>query len=338
MKKENFGIAHGKQVAEYTITNGRMSVKLLDYGATIRAIELRLIDGTIRDVVLGYQTVDEYISHSGYLGATIGRVANRIGRAQYELNGKIYKLNNNDGENTLHGGLSGFNDKVWKLVDCGEDFIVFSYSSTDGEEGFGGNLTTLVKYTVTKENSLKIEYQAECDQDTPISLTNHAYFNLNGDDGKNIFDTFLQINADKITPVNLELIPDGKYMNIEHTVYDFKNGKKIGNYFNSEDLYLKKFGCYDVNFMVNGKGFRHVATAKDGGIEMQVFSDAIGVQLYTETFLEGRKGKRGRYNKGCAFCLETQNVPNAVNCPEYPSCILKKGQKFNSTTEYLFKF
>ncbi|MBQ8426807.1 MAG: galactose mutarotase [Clostridia bacterium] len=338
MKKMKFGSVNGKNVTQYTISNGKMTVEIINYGATVRSIKLNMSDGTIRDVVAGYNTVEEYKTQSGYLGATVGRVANRIGGANYTLNGKVFTLNKNDGENTLHGGLSGFNDKVWEILDYGEDFVSFKYLSVDGEEGFGGNLTVTVRYTVTKENSLKIEYSAICDADTPISLTNHSYFNLNGEGGKNIFDTYLQIDADRITLVDDHLIPSGKCLEVGGTAYDFRNERKIGDYFNSDDLYLKKFGCYDTNFMLNGNGYRKIATAKDGGVEMQVFSDAVGVQLYTETFLEGRKGKCCVYKKGSAFCLETQNVPNAVNCKEFPSCILKKGEEYSTTTEYVFKF
>lgn len=338
MRIEDFGLVRGQKVLEYTIGNERMSVGLIDYGARIRFINLKLADGTTKDVVLGYNTIEEYSTQNGHLGATVGRVANRIGGAKYTLNGKVFTLNKNNGENTLHGGLSGFGDKVWQTVDYGENFVTFKYLSVDGEEGFGGNLTTTVKYIVTENNSLKIEYSATSDADTPVSFTNHAYFNLNGENGKNVFDTELQIFADCITPVNEQLIPDGRYMAVENTVYDFTKGKKIGDYFDSNDEFLKKFGCYDVNYVPNGNGYRHIATAKDGGIEMLVYSDAVGVQLYTETFLEGRKGKTCVYEKGCAFCLETQHIPNAVNCAEYPSCILKKGEEYKTTTEYLFKF
>ncbi len=338
MQKREFGFFNGQKVTEYIIGNGKMQVSILDFGATIRSINLQLSNGTWRDVVLGYNTIDEYASQNGYLGATIGRVANRIGGAKYTLNGKVFKLYKNNGENTLHGGKSGFSHKVWQTLDCGEDFVALKYYSADGEEGFGGNMEVIVKYTVTEKNSLKIEYTAVCDEDSPVSLTNHAYFNLNGEDSINVFDTMLTIDADTITPVNDNLITDGRYMSVKGTVYDFNTAKKIGDYFNSKDQYLKKFGCYDVNFMPNGKGFRQIATAIDGGVEMQVFSDAVGVQLYTETFLEGRKGKHSVYKKGWAFCLETQNVPNAVNCKEYPTCIIKKGQEYKTATEYLFKF
>lgn len=335
---KNFGIINGQKITEYQIGNDKVQVSLIDYGATIRSIILKMPDGTFRDVILGYNTIEEYAKQNGYLGATIGRVANRIGGAKYQLNGKTFTLSKNDGENTLHGGKEGFGHKVWQAIDFDENFVIFKYFSADGEQGFGGNLTVTVKYTVTEQNSLKIEYSAVCDADTPISLTNHAYFNLSGEDGKNIFDTILRINADQITPVNASLIPNGSYMSVRNTVYDFSNGKKIGDYFNSQDENLKKFGCYDINYVLNGKGYREIATAKDDGVEMQVFSDAVGVQLYTETFLEGRKGKKSVYKKGWAFCLETQNVPNAVNCKEYPSCIIKKDQEYKTTTEYLFKF
>ena len=224
------------------------------------------------------------------------------------------------------------------MIDYGENFITFKYLSVDGEEGFGGNLSITIKYTITENNSLKMEYRATSDADTPISVTNHAYFNLNGENGKNVFDTQLQIYADYITPLNDERITDGRYMSVVGTVYDFTKGKKIGDYYNSDDEYLKKFGGYDINYMPNGKGYRLIASAKDGGIELQVYSDAVGVQFFTENSLDDRKGKSCTYKKGAGFCLETQNVPNAVNCKEYPSCILKKGEEYKTTTEYMFKF
>ena len=340
MKKENFGSIYGRQVTQYTLTNGRITAEIIDYGASLRSLKLKLKDGSVKDVVLGYNTVEEYATHSGYLGATVGRVANRIGGSRYTLNGKEYRLNNNDGENTLHGGVSGFNDKVWEAVEVSDHSVTFKYFSKNGEEGFNGNLETFVKYTVTEKNSIKIEYRAVSDEDTPVSLTNHSYFNLDGECGESVFNTELTIYADKITAVDENLITDGTFMPVKDSVYDFTKGKKIGDYFNSSDKFMKKFGCYDVCYVLNGNGYRKIATAKNenSGIEMEVYSDMVGVQLYTETFLDGRKGKSGTYKKGSAFCLETQHLPNAINCKEYPSCVLKKGEEYVSTTEYLFKF
>ena len=339
MEKKGFGCFNGKQVHEYTIKNGNVCAKIIDFGARIRAVELLRKDGSILDVVLGYNTVEEYANYNGYLGATVGRVANRIANAKFTLNGKEYNLTKNNGENCLHGGTIGFDKKIWELGEFTENSVTLKTFSPDGENGFPANMNVSVTFTITDNQSLKIEYRAVADADTLASFTNHAYFNLNGESGQNIFDTELCINADKITPVNEKLIPDGRYLDVKGTIYDFTKGKKIGNYFESDDEYLKKFHCYDVNYALNGSGYRKIAVAKSdvSGIEMQVYSDACGVQLYTETFLEGRKGKTVEHGKGSAFCLETQFYPNAINCTEYPSCVLEKGKQFYSATEYQFK-
>ncbi len=339
MKKELFGSVHGQNVYQYTLENKNMSVEIISYGARIKSAFIKK-DNAVYDVVLGYNTIEEYATQNGHLGATVGRVANRIEGGRYTLNGKEYTLFKNNGENTLHGGKSGFSDKVWKEVEVDNQSITLGYFSPDGEEGFGGAVSVEVKFSLTDDNSLKIEYSAKSDSDTPLNLTNHAYFNLDGECGDSVFETQMQIFADKITAVRDDLIPNGEFMQVKGTIYDFTSPKMIGDYLNSDDEYLKKFGCFDANYVVNGTGYRKVAIAKSlkSGIEMETFSDMDGVQFYTETFLEGRKGKSGVYKKGAGFCLETQFFPNAVNCKSFPSCILKKGEKFSSTTEYKFKF
>ncbi len=339
MEKKGFGRINEKDVYEYTIQNGNVKAKILNFGARIRSIELLRKDGSTLDVVLGYNTIEEYANYNGCLGATVGRVANRIGGSRFTLNGKEYNLTKNNGENCLHGGTLGFDKKLWELETFSDNSVTLKTFSPDGENGFPANMNVYVTFTVTDNQSLKIEYSAIADGDTPASFTNHAYFNLNGENGSNIFDTKLFIDADKITPVNEKLIPDGKYLDVKGTVYDFTTSKEIGNYFESNDENLKKFGCYDVNYALNGSGYRKIAVAKSdlSGIEMSVYTDMCGVQLYTEKFLDGRKGKTAVHKKGSAFCLETQYYPNAVNCVEYPSCILKKGKEYKSITEYEFK-
>lgn len=339
MKKEIFGEINGEKVHKYTITNGRIWADLIDYGARLQSLKLRCFDGTVKDVVLGFNTIEEYVQDNGYLGATVGRVANRIGKGRFVLNGKEYKLPMNDGENCLHGGVSGFDSKIWGAT-ATENSVSFNYVSADGEEGFPAELKVSVTYTVTDCDELKIEYYAISDGDTIVSLTNHGYFNLNGEGGEKVFTTKLFIDADSVISVDSDLIADGTFKNIKGTVYDFTTMKEIGDYTESKDAVLSKFGCYDVCYALNGKGYRKIAGAKseESGITMEVFSDMEGVQLYTEAILNGRKGKNCIYGKGSAFCLETQHFPNAINCPDFPSPILKMGDKYQSVTTYKFKF
>ncbi len=331
-----FGYKDGNKIEKFTLDNGRVKLEVLTYGATISTFGIYNKKGEFTDVVLGYDNIQDYVSNGGYLGAIIGRVSNRIGGACFFLNGGKYYVNKNENNNTLHGGVSGFNDKLWTPRIDGEK-LYLTYLSADGEEGFPGNLSITVAYSLTENNSVKIEYFAESDKDTVIGFTNHAYFNLNGQGDGNVLDTLIKIDADKITLVDEKLICDGRFLDVDDTPFNFNSYKKIGEDIEKDNDTLKICGGYDVNYVLNGVGFRKVAEAysEKSKIKLNVLTDQPGIQFYSGNFLSGAKGKGGSiYNKRAGFCLETQNFPNAVNLANFPSPVLKAWEKYHSVTEY----
>ena len=337
---KEFGNANGTPVQMYTLKNGKLEADILTYGGTIRAIRVPDKNGNVTDVVLGYDTIEEYMKNAGYLGAIIGRVGNRIENGSFVLNGKEYNIGKNCGTDTLHGGFHGFNEKVWKANPINDYTLEVSCFSPDGEEGFPANLNVSVVYTLT-EKGLRLDYAAEADDDTVTNLTNHVYFNLSGEGNGTILNTVLTLDADEITPTDENLITHGEFMKIKNTPFDFNEPKEIARDIEADDKILKDCGGYDINYVLNGSGLRKFATAESPltGIKLNAYTDRPGVQLYVGNFLDGTKGKKGHiYGKREGFCLETQNFPNAVNCKQYPSSVLKKGEIFKSTTVYEFEF
>ncbi len=332
MEKRLFGVLDcGKKVYAYTLKNEKISLTVLDYGATIQSLTFE-----DRDVVLGYDTLEGYVNNDGYLGAVVGRVANRISGSSFKLNGKKYSLYANDGKNSLHGGKIGFDKVVWAVADIYSNSITFQYLSPDKEEGYPGNLLVKVKYYV-KENGVGIEYGATCDEDTVINLSNHTYFNLY-DEGL-AEDQFLTLYADKFTPVGNGLIPTGDIVPVRNTPFDFTLIKRIGKDIEENDAQLKIAGGYDHNFVINGEGFRKFAevSSPKSGIKMLGYTDQPGVQFYTANFLTERVGKRGKkMTRRGGFCLETQNFPDAINKPQFPSSVLKAGDFYHTVTEFEF--
>lgn len=338
MKQEIFGQIDGKNVIRYTLTNGRIIAKILNFGGTVQSLLVPDKNGNYIDVVLGYDDIESYRKNSGYLGAVIGRVCNRTEKGRFILNGKEYNVGINNGENSLHGGVSGFDDKIWDAEVVGET-LKLQYVSPDGEEGYPAMLKTTVVYSI-EDDGLKIDYSAVADGDTVVSLTNHTYFNLDGEGNGDILGTTLFIDADSVTPVNDKLIPNGEFMSVEKTPHDFRVPKTIGRDIDSESTQLSVAGGYDTNFVLNGSGFRKIASAKavNSGIRMDVYTDRVGVQFYSGNFLSDVTGKGGnKYKKRYGFCLETQGFPNAINCPSYPSPVLKKGELYHTVTKYSFK-
>ncbi len=338
MQVKEFGILDGKKVQLYTLSNDYITLEIMTYGGTIRSIIVPDKDGNKVDVALGYDTVEEYAKNSGYIGALIGRVGNRIGNGEFTVNGIKYQVNKNEDSGSLHGGIKGYDKKVWEAKVDGEKLIL-STSALDGEEGYPGNMQITVVYSLT-EKGLKIEYTATADKDTPINLTNHAYFNLSGQGNGDILDTVMQISADYITPVDEGLITDGTLMAVKDTPFDFNAPKVVGKEIDSDHIQMKYCGGYDINYACKGEGYRKIAVAKSErtGISMSVYTDQLGVQFYSGNFLDGVKGKNGSvYNKRNGFCLETQNYPNAINCPKYPNSILKVGEVYHTITEYIFE-
>lgn len=313
-----------------------MSVEIINYGARIHHIFIPDVNGVLRDVVIGFDNIEEYIGSENYFNAVIGRVANRIGGAAFELNGKKYQLFKNDGENCLHGGRVGFDSVFWKASVEG-DALKLTHFSRNMEEGFPGNLSVVVRYALEDDGSLRISYKAVSDEDTPCSLTNHAYFNLSGDFSKTVLSECLRIKSDAVTAVDAALIPTGEITPVKNTALDFNAMKEIGEEIEDDNEFLKIAGGYDFNYILKERGNSYAAKAFDPKtcIAMEVFTDMPCMQFYSGNFLNGQKG-RAVFGKNCAFCLETQLYPNACNVPSFPSAILKKGEVFSSETRYKF--
>ena len=342
IEKASFGrLAGGEEAHLYTLTNQHgMTLVVSDYGCRI----VRLLgpdrDGKPADVVLGHRTLEEYLG-GNYQGTFVGRYANRIGGAKFSLGDRTYELTRNDGENTLHGGPLGFHQKLYaaELTNGEEPSITFTGESPDMEEGYPGNLSIQVKYTLTNDNELVIDYRAETDKETVFNPTNHAFFNLTGDPQQEVLDTVLQIHAQRVTRVGSDLIPDGTFQDVEDTPLDFTQPKTIGRDIEGNDPIVQQVGGFDHNYCVDGEGFRLFAKAVEpaSGRVMEVFSDLPGVQLYTFNSVDGLIGKDGKPMKPhTAFCLETQFYPDSPNHDSFPFDTLKPGEPFTSRTVYRF--
>ncbi len=336
VSKNLFGtMPDGTEVFCWTLINEKgFTAKVLDYGATVQSIIIPDKNGNPVDVVLGYDTLEGYISGDCYIGATIGRFANRIKEGCFELNGEKYQLCINNGKNHLHGGKIGFDRCIWSGRQVGEK-VAFSRTSPDGEEGYPGNLDVNVVFG-WENDSFVIEYEAETDRDTILNLTNHSYFNLNGAGSGKVDEHILQINAERFTVCDETAAPTGELASVEGTAMDFRNPKTIGKDAYNDEPCVKVPGGYDSNFVINGHPFA-IATGDKTGITLAADTDQPGVQLYTANALTEQKGKGGAdYGFRSAFCLETQHYPDCINHPEWPSPILRKGEKFKSFTKYTF--
>lgn len=344
--KEPFGkTAAGEAIELYTLTNAKgMKVRIMNYGGTIVSMEVPDRDGKMGDVSLGFDTADGYLGEHPNFGTLIGRYGNRIGKAQFTLDGKTYKLAVNNGENHLHGGLVGYGRKIWatKAVDDAPDATIeLKYTSADGEENYPGKLDVTVQYILTADNALEIHYTATTDKKTVVNLTNHAYFNLSGED--TILDHEVQINASKFTPVDKGLIPTGQLQDVKGTPFDFTKPTKIGDRINDTKDKQIEYGLgYDHNWVLDrtGDGMFLAATvtsAKSGRV-MEVRTMEPGLQFYTGNFLNGSvKGKGGKaYPKRAGFCMETQHYPDSPNKPQFPSTVLEPGKTYHTATSYRF--
>jgi aldose 1-epimerase len=345
IKKQPFGqTKNGEPVELYTLTNKNgVETSITNYGGRVVTLKVPDRAGKFADVVLGFDTLDSYLGKSPYFGALIGRYGNRIGKAEFTLDGKEYKLAANDGANSLHGGLVGFDKVVWKGEEgVGEEpSLKLTYLSKDGEEGYPGNLSVTVVYALTDKNELKIDYTAGTDKDTVLNLTNHSYFNLAGEGVGDILGHEIMINADRFTPIDSGLIPTGELKPVKGTPFDLTKPVPIGAHINDKDQQIQFGKGYDHNFVLNGGGglalAARVVEPKSGRV-MEVLTTQPGVQFYTGNFLDGSiKGKGGKaYPYRSAFCLETQHFPDSPNKPDFPSVVLKPGEKFESTTVYRF--
>lgn len=336
--REEFGkTINGEKVFVYKIINDRGAyVSILNYGCIVQKLCVRDKKHNLIDVVLGYDTVEEYEKNNFYFGAVIGRNSNRISDSNFIMNDNKYDLEANDGANNLHGGPKGFNTKVWD-AQIKDDKLILGRISSDGEEGFPGNLNVKVTYRFTDNNELIIDYYAQSDKNTLCNLTNHSYFNLNGIG--NILDHTLELKSDKFTENNRCCIPTGKINSVIDTPMDFRIAKKIGLDINSDYSQIKYFGGYDNNFILNDN-FYNVATLYSDitKISMKLYTTEPCVQLYTGNSIKEHKGKGDCvYNKYSGLCLETQNYPNGINIDSFPSSILYKNRYYKSQTIYSFE-
>ena len=331
----------GEAVLRYTITNQHgASASILNYGATWQNMLVPNRKGDLVDVVLGYDTIEDYQKNYMYLGSTVGRVANRIKNARFTLGGVEYTLAANNGTSCLHGGIVGFDKKIWQAQIDG-DAVFFSLTSPDGEEGFPGALSIVVIFSLDEENALSIQYMLNSDQDTIQNMTNHAYFNLAGQQST-VLDQTLQISASRSTRIDKDVLPTGEIVPVRGTPLDFTKSKPIGRDIKAKGELVDVIGGYDHNFVIDHKinGVEKVATAVDpvGGIAMDVYTDQPGVQLFTPPDFSYMTGKGGvKYGVYPAFCLETQHFADALNHPHFPSIVLQAGEVFSSETIYRFR-
>jgi aldose 1-epimerase len=336
--KKPFGnMPDGKAVDMYVLKDGDIEAHIITYGATVVALSTPDRNHHSSGIVLGFDTLDGYLGKEPYFGAIVGRYANRIAKGKFVLDGKTYTLPQNDGQNTLHGGLVGFDKVVWTGKPLA-DGVEFTYVSKDADQGFPGNLRATVRYTL-KNNVLRIEYTATTDKDTVINLTNHAYFNLSG--APDILGHELKLNASRFTPVDETLIPTGDLAGVQGTPFDFRQATAVGKRINVADEQLRRGKGYDHNWVLdNGGKLAEAAEVFDAtsGRVLQVWTDQPGVQFYSGNFLDGTiKGKQGKvYGHRSGLCLETQHFPDSPNHPKFPSTELKPGQRYHSITEWHF--
>jgi len=339
--KQAFGhTADGTSVDLYTLADDKVEVRITNYGGIIVSLRAPDRNGKLDDIVLGYDSLDHYIAKTAYFGAIIGRYANRIAHGSFQLDGKTYSIPKNDGDNTLHGGIIGFDKVVWKVHEI-KNGIDLTYVSKDGDQGFPGTLTTTVRYTLDG-NDLRIEYSATTDKDTVLNLTNHSYFNLAVQAKGDVLGHVVKINASKITPVDANLIPTGELKSVEGTPFDFRTPHAIGERIDANDEQLRFGVGYDENFVLDHPEDQLFEAAEvyepSTGRILKVLTTQPAVQFYSGNHLDGSiTGKEGRvYKPRFAFCLETEHYPDSPNHANFPSTELKPGQKFHSVTVYQF--
>ncbi|MGH7581780.1 MAG: aldose epimerase family protein [Gemmatimonadales bacterium] len=336
----------GDSVSLFTLTNPHgMEVRITNYGGIIVSLKVPDRTGALGDVVLGYDSLAGYVANPEYFGAVVGRYGNRIAKGRFTIDGTTYRLATNNGPNALHGGLKGFDKVVWHAAPFKHDSevgVVLTHVSPDGDQGYPGTLNATITYTLLPTNALQVDYAATTDKPTPINLTQHSYFNLAGAGNGDILHTVLTINADRYTPVDSTLIPTGQLAPVAGTPFDFRTPTVIGARINDSNQQLKYAGGYDHNFVLDrtGTGLVVAARAVDStsGRALTVSTTQPGVQFYTGNFLDGTiTGKGGHvYQRRYAFCLETQHFPDSPNHPNFPSAILRPGEKYQTRTVFAF--
>lgn len=334
------GFIHGKRVTLCTLTNPNgLQAQITNYGAKIVSLIVPNNHGEKADVVLGFNTLEEWQTKETYFNAVIGRYANRIKNGKFAIDGVEYQLPINNGTNSLHGGVHGFNEKVWDIVGQSTYSVSLHYRAEDGEEGYPGNLDVYVTYSLTKDNALSIVYEAKTDKPTILGFTNHAYFNLEGEGAGKVHDHQLQVFADEYTPFDETACPTGEILPVDGTPMDFREMTRVGD--RIDDPFFVPGRGIDNNFVLRpkaeGEKLRHAATLQADGRTMQVWTSAPGLQVYTGNWVEQNVGKSGRqYDVQHAICLETQNFPDSPNHANFPSPILRPGEIYYSRTDYRF--
>ena len=345
LKAKSFdSIIDDKKVELIWISNANTHAAFTNYGGRLVGLWVPNKDGEMTDVVVGMSTIKEFVSSSEpYFGATIGRVGNRIAKGKFSINGKDYSVPVNNGENSLHGGNKGYQDVVWDFDKTSENSLTFKYLSKDMEEGFPGNLSIEVTYTITEDNAVKMGYKATTDKPTVVNLTNHAFFNLNGENGGTILNHKFKIYADAFTPVDEGLIPTGEIRKVKGTPFDFTTEHTLIERINDDNQQLKYGLGYDHNFVLNGtqkNDMNHVATVigDTSGIVMDITTQEPGVQLYSGNFMQGKNTfKSGVKDKfRTAFCLETQHYPDAPNQDNFPPILLNPKETYETVSFYTF--
>jgi aldose 1-epimerase len=338
-----FGSVDGKAVTLYTLKNSKgAEARIMNYGGIVQSLIVPDRNGKMDDIVLGYDNLDGYLKETPYFGALIGRYGNRIGKAKFNLDGKTYTLAANNGPNSLHGGLKGFDKVVWNVVKATGDTLELQYTSKDGEEGFPGNLNVTATYVLTDENALRVDFKATTDKATVVNLTQHSYFNLAGQGKGDILGHEVYINADKSTPVDSTLITTGEIKDVAGTPFDFRKPTTIGARINDPDTVLQYGPGYDHNWVINKPlgqlGLQARVTEPNSGRVMEVISDQPGLQFYAGNFLDGTiTGKGGAvYQRRTGFCMEPQHYPDSPNKPNFPSVVLRPGQTYKCVVIYKF--
>jgi aldose 1-epimerase len=347
LQKSDFGkTPDGTAVALYTLRNSKgMEARIITYGGAIVSLKTPDRTGAMGDVVLGYDTLADYLTGKSYFGALVGRYGNRIAHGKFTLEGKSYNVPVNNGENSLHGGIRGFDKRVWTARPLPDGSLELTYRSADGEEGYPGNLTATVTYTLTDDNHLRIHYAAVTDKPTVLNLTNHSYFNLKGAGEGDILGHLVTLNADQFLPVDAGQIPTGVLRLVQGTPFDFRRPRTPGERITQPDEQLKLGKGYDHNWLLNRPQMNPGMLSLGARVEdtvsgrvMEIYTDQPGIQFYTGNFLDGTdKGKGGKiYNQHAGFCFETQHYPDSPNQAKFPSTELKPDQKYDTITEFRF--
>lgn len=336
-------VVNGKQVALYTLTNDNgVEACITNYGGRLVSLMVPDKDGEFRDVVLGHDSIDDYMNIDSNFGAIIGRYANRISHGHFAIDGNEYQLPQNDFGHCLHGGPKGFHHSVWTAKQCNDSTLELSLTSPDGEWGFPGNINVDVTYTLTSDNAISISYSATTDAPTVLNLTNHSYFNLSGNPANNILDELVWFNATGYTPIDSSFMTTGEILPIEGTPFDFSSPTAIGARIKEDNIQLHNGLGYDHNMVLcKPRNFNTpAASVKDpeSGIIMEVYTNEPGIQFYVGNFLDGSiRGKKGiAYPHRSALCLETQHFPDSPNKPHWDSVIIRPGQTYHSYCSYRF--